>query len=370
MPLFAVAFASSSVQDGRVLNGVETPVQFSCDGAGYSIKTKANVVSQALEGTPCSLNTNDISDPTPDTKLNGSPIKINVVKATPVTIVEDGKMRFEKSAYKNVRDILAQLKIKVYPEDSVTSELIISDFTENGLGQKITIKRSPAIIFEADGNIFQMRTNKTTVGEVLAEKGITLGPKDEVTPALSANVTTGSKITVVRVTEADVAEDEVIPYSTIEKKDYGLYQGQTRVESEGLNGLKKKVSRVINKNGVLASKTVLTETIAQASRNKVVVIGVKPYGHEDLWNIMVEAGQKYGVDPVGMMRVMYCESGGRINAVNGGGYRGLFQWDGSFYKWTAIAGVPADYFNPRSQIFATAARVHATGGWGAWSCKP
>ncbi len=370
MPLFAVAFSTNSVTTGSVQNGIETPLHIICDGNIYDTKTKENVVSDALKNTQCGFNDNDIVQPGPDTKLDGGLVNVNVIKATPVTIVDNGKTTYTKSAYKDAGDILKQLKIKVYPEDVVTSELVISDFQDNGLGQKITIKRSPDIILEADGNIAQIRTNQSTVSGVLAEKDITLGSKDEVSPEPSAVITRGMKITVTRVTESDVQEDEVIPFETVNKNDYNLYSGQSRVEAEGLNGLRKRVSRVVNRNGTLASKTTLSETVVQAPQTKVIVTGVKPYGREDLWVLMVEAGQKYGVDPVGMMRVMYCESGGRVNAVNGGGYKGLFQWDGSFHKWTAIAGVPDDYFNPRSQIFATAARVHATGGWKAWSCKP
>lgn len=370
MPLFAVAFSTNPVKDGSVLNGVETPLHVVCDGNVYDIKTKSNVVSEALKETACGYSENDLVSPAPETKLDGALTDVSVTKATPVTVVDGNNVIMAKSAYKNTNDILKQLKIVVFPEDKVSSELIMSDFADNGLGQKITIVRTPAVILEADGKISEVRTSKSTVGEFLADKGITIGPKDEVSQGSNTAITRGMKISVTRVTETDVTEDEVIPFSTVEKKDFNVYQGQTKVESEGLNGLDKKVYRVVNRNGVLTGKTLISETVTQAPKPKVVVTGVKPYGHEDLWNIMVEAGQKYNVDPVGMMRVMYCESGGRVNAVNRGGYKGLFQWDGTFYKYAAMAGVPADYFNPRSQIFATAARVHASGGWRAWSCKP
>ena len=370
MPLFAIAFNSGSVADGSVQNGVETELHAFCDGQNYTFTTKANVISQALEGTPCGLGENDISEPNKDTKLNGSSVNVNVTKAVPVTINDNGTLKSGKSAYKNVGDILNQFNIKVYPEDVVTSELIISDFTKNGLGRKITIRRSPAVTLEADGAVVQIRTNKSTIGEVLSERGIVLGPRDEVTPASSTNILTGTKITVVRVSGGDIIEDEVIPFGVVNTPDHNMYHGQSRLESEGINGMKKKTSQVVYRNGVLASKVTLSETLLQAPKNKVVVSGTKPYGAGDLWIIIVEAGAKYGVDPGAMYRVMMCESGGRVNAVNGAGYKGLFQWDSSFHKWTAIAGVPDDYFNPRSQIFATAARVHATGGWRAWSCKP
>lgn len=363
MPLFAVAFNSGSVASGSIVNGVETSVKVFCDDRTYSLETKANVVSQALEGTPCKLGENDLVTPSDDTHLDGAPVSIFVTRATPVTVVDGGNKIMTRSAYKNASDILKQLNINVFPEDAVASELIMSDFDEDGLGQRITITRSPAVTLEVDGGATEVRTSKNTVEELLVEKGVALGPKDEVVPALSTAITRGMKITVARVSEADITEDEVMPFQTITKNDYNMFQGQSKVEADGANGLKRVVSRVVSKNGVVVSKTVLSEQIVKTQGNKVVVVGVKPYTHQDLWNIMVEAGQKYGVDPSKMYRVMMCESGG--NVYSNGRYKGLFQWDSSFYKWAAIAGVPADYFNPRSQIFATAARVQAT-GWGAW----
>ncbi|MDO8507546.1 MAG: ubiquitin-like domain-containing protein [bacterium] len=372
MPLFAVAFSTNPVKNGSVINGVETPLHVVCDGNVYDTKTKANVVSEALKGTDCGYNENDLVSPAPETKLDGALADIFVTKATPVTVVDGGNVIMAKSAYKTAADILKQLKITVFTEDKVSSELIMSDFGDNGLGQKITIIRTPAVILEADGKIAEVRTSKGTVSDFLAEKKITLGSKDEVVPAVTSVISRGMKVTVTRVTETDVTEDEVIPFSTIEKKDFNVYQGQTSVESEGLNGLKRKVSRVVNRNGVLASKTLLSETVIQASKNKVVVIGVKPYGHQELWAIMVAAGAQWGVDPSQIYRVGMCESGLTPSRV--GMAYGLMQyqkptWVNGSNKYPGGRFRGASIFDPTAQIYVTAWKV-STNGWREWTCKP
>ncbi len=370
MPLFAVALGVGNVQNNTVLNGVETPVRAFCDGQEYDINTKANIVSDALKETPCTLGQNDLSNPSADSKLDGNSVDVHVTKAMPVTVVDSGKITEAKSAYKNTSDILKQLNITVYPEDKVTSELIISNFDKDGFGQKITIERRPKVTLEVDGKVINTATSKETVGEFIKDQNISLGVKDEVTPSLDAKITRDMKIIITRVNEADIKEINAIPFDTINKTDYGLYQGQSRVETAGADGLAIQTIHIVYKNGMPVSQIIADVQVLQPSKTKIVDVGAKPYDAGDLWNIIVEAGQKYGVDPGSMYRVMECESGGRVNAVNSWGYKGLFQWDGSFYKWTAIAGVPADYFNPRSQIFATAARVSASGGWRAWQCKP
>ena len=298
MPLFAIAFSSSVPSEGSVLNGIKTSVRVSCDSQIHKTDTYASTVSQALTDTPCGLKENDIVNPPANTRLDGSSLDIVVIKATPVTIFDGDKVIMTKSAYRNGREILEQLNIEVHPEDEVKTELIMSNFNEDGLGQKITINRAPAITLEADGNIFEIRTLKKTVGAFLEEKGIVLGPKDELSPSTETNITSGMKVTVVRISEKDITEDVTIPYTTINKRDNSLYQGQSRVETEGVNGQKKVTSKVVYRNGVEVSKTVLSEEVMIAPQSRVVVKGIKSYPDQYLWDwIISREGGPTSVNP-------------------------------------------------------------------------
>jgi len=370
MPFFAVAFSSGTPASGSVQNGVETSIKAFCDGQVYSVVTKENVVSEALKETPCFIGENDLVSPSLDTKLDGAPLDIYVKKATQVTVVDGENVIKTRSAYRNTEDILKQLNIQVFPEDKVTSELIISDFEEDGLGQKITITRNPSVILEADGNVLEVRTSQNTVDDFLKEKGIVLGPKDELTPSPQTIITRGMRITVTRVIESDIQEEEIIPFETITKNDNNLLQGQGRVESEGVNGLKKKTSKVIYKNGVLAGKTTISEQILKAPKPKVVINGVRPYGAGDLWPLMVDAGAQWGIDPGKIYRVAQCESG--ANPMNNRNplYKGMFQylpstWAGasSLYPGGRFRG--ASIFDPTAQIYVTAWKASKQ-GWRAW----
>ena len=249
----------------------------------------------------------------------------------------------------------------------------MSDFGENGLGQKITIVRNPSVILEVDGNILEVKTSQNTVSEFLAEKGIALGPKDEVVPSTQVAITRGMKITVTRVMEADIQENEVIPYETISKNDHNIFQGQSRVESEGASGLKKKISKAVYRNGVLSAKTTITEQVIQSPRSKIIVVGAKPYGAGDLWPIVVAAGAEWGIDPGKLYRVALCESG--ANPLNNRNpiYKGLFQylpstWSGASYNYPGGRFRGASIFDPTAQIYVTAWKSSKQ-GWRAWpSC--
>lgn len=77
----------------------------------------------------------------------------------------------------------------------------------------------------------------------------------------------------------------------------------------------------------------------------------------------------YGCNPDQLIRIMYCESGGRSNAVNGI-HKGLFQFNPNTFNANAKrAGIPgADIWDPYSQI-TVASWMFANGQAWQWSCK-
>jgi len=81
------------------------------------------------------------------------------------------------------------------------------------------------------------------------------------------------------------------------------------------------------------------------------------------------ACNNYGCNPEQLIRVMYCESGGRSNAVNGV-YSGLFQFHPNTFRANAnrIGLTNADIWNPYHQI-QVAAWMFANGQAWQWECK-
>ncbi len=77
----------------------------------------------------------------------------------------------------------------------------------------------------------------------------------------------------------------------------------------------------------------------------------------------------YGCNSEQLIRVMYCESGGRSNAVNGI-HSGLFQFNPKTFQTNAkrIGLVNADIWNPYHQI-QVAAWMFANGQAWQWTCK-
>lgn len=82
------------------------------------------------------------------------------------------------------------------------------------------------------------------------------------------------------VVEKHIVEDMDKPYNTIEKEDSSIYYGQTKVQTEGVNGTQRVTEKVKYVNGeaqpaVITNVTTLTEPV-----DKVVLKGTKSYGSE------------------------------------------------------------------------------------------
>lgn len=364
-----LSVSTKGVLGESVVHTVETKIKATYDGKVKSFTATQNTVEAALSQGGIELGDFDVTEPARNTTLTGSETDVKVVRALPVLISDQGSEKLAFSAYTEKEKILEQLKIVLDPEDRTEAELIIDPVNEGSVGQKIIINRAPEFSVLVDGESKTIKSWGKSVREILEGK-VPLGKNDIVEPTLETGIMGKIPIRVTRVNEAEVEETIVVPHETVTKNDYTMYVGQSKTTQEGVNGKKVQKIKITYHNGVEINRQVLSSEVLSEAVTKVIVKGIKPYDAGALWDIIVAASNKYGVDPSSMYRVMMCESGGRVNASNPAGYQGLFQWDGSFYTWAAKAGFPnASIYDPNAQIYATAARV-SQNGWSAWGCKP
>jgi Transglycosylase-like domain len=89
----------------------------------------------------------------------------------------------------------------------------------------------------------------------------------------------------------------------------------------------------------------------------------------DFETFIIQKCSQYGCNAEQLIRVMYCESGGRANAVNPAGpYIGLFQFLSTTFYSNAKFITGANIYNGYHQI-EVAAKMFANGQAGQWGCK-
>jgi hypothetical protein len=290
------------------------------------------------------------------------------ITTLPVVIFDDNARVTGRAVSSETNNILTENRIKIYPEDAVTRELILDPVADGGAGEKIIIKRAPVFTVSVDDQEKTIRSWAKDIRGVL-DGHVALGVKDIVAPALSAPAIPG-EIIVTRINVVEEEKNVTVPFATSIKKDYWIAKGKNKVITAGVNGQRKQIYKVTYKNGIEVSRVLISQSTIGVPVTEVLLRGVMPtndkYGH---WPTIVAAASKYGVDAEEMFNVMMCESKGYTYA--GSTYKGVFQYHPDTWSGASrLAGYPnADIYDAKAQIYVTAWKVSRE-GWRAWGCKP
>jgi uncharacterized protein YabE (DUF348 family) len=269
------SFVSHRVYGDSVVGTVETKISVNVDGKTKNIVTTQNTIAGALVQNRIELDKYDISKPPLDTYLSGKATSITITRALPVLISDNGQSWQAKSAYSDPSDILKQLAVEIYPEDKISAELILDPAADGAVGQKVIIERAPVYTVYVDDTTKVLRSWTKTVGEMLDQKGITLGLNDTVEPDISTLLTGLSEITITRINFADIEELVTIPYNTLYKIDLTMDLTSSRVGQEGVLGKVNKSYRVEYRNGVEVSRIVTNSETITGVQDKVVYKGAE-----------------------------------------------------------------------------------------------
>ena len=170
-----------------------------------------------------------------------------------------------KTHTKSVEKILADNGVSVGESDKLNVP-IASDVTDDA---NIVVKRGRQITVKTKDGEQVVSVTKADAKEALAEAGIAVGEMDEVTSQ-------DGRIELVEVNEKEETTTEAVPFETEYVEDSTLPAGETKVKTEGSEGVKTIVHKVTLKDGSEVDRQVVSEDITEAPVNKVVLKGTKP----------------------------------------------------------------------------------------------
>ncbi len=197
--------------------------------------------------------------------------KLVVLRAMPITIVDDGVEVATVTVAGTVKDALSEAGVTCRPVDKMNykaSTALKKDMV-------IEIQRAFSVDVTADGETQTVEFLEGTVSDVITKLGIELDEDDEVSPSLSTALKPGNAINVYRVSYEERTETEVIKFKTVNKDSSSLYKGTTQVEQEGKNGEKTVVYKDKIVDGKVADSTVISEEVITKAVDKIVVKGTK-----------------------------------------------------------------------------------------------
>lgn len=128
----------------------------------------------------------------------------------------------------------------------------------------------------ADGEERQIEANGETVGDLLLAAGISINEQDEVSPSESTMVYNGLRITVVRVTTVCFETEIEIAFETEKQNNAQLLIGETKILTEGKNGIRKLVFEQTLRDGVMVENRILSNEVISEPVTRVISVGTKP----------------------------------------------------------------------------------------------
>lgn len=271
----AVAAACAGVT-ARVLGGTrpQRDVTVSIDGRANTVVTRAGTVSDLLAAGGVVLHDGDRVFPSLSTQLRqGMPIRIH--RAFPIVVDVDGKVTARRTTLHTLAGVRRELGL---PAGMVR----VGAAGRIGRRSRIVMRTPHDVTVKVDGATTPVaHSTALTVAELLAAREITLGPQDQVTPAIATQLTPGLVVQVFRLAPDQVAEDRIIPFKTEYRDDPNLARGHVNTIQAGKNGTARVVSNVVRKDGVIVQWTEVSNTEIVSPVTQILARGTKPSGSQN-----------------------------------------------------------------------------------------
>ena len=257
----------------RVIGGTHPrrDVTVSIDGRANTVVTRAGTVGDLLAAQGTVLHAGDRVVPGLSTQLRqGMPI--HIVRAFPIVVDVDGVITEPRTTQRSVGGVRRELGLPASLVPLGAPKRLVR-------ASRIVFRTPHALTLVVDATTTPLAgVTDVTVGDLLRTRAITLGPKDQVQPALDTRLTDGVAVQVFRLSEDEVAEDQVIPFQREFRDDATLAAGHTAVIQAGRNGTVRVVSKVVRQDGKIVQWTEDRRVVLAAPVTEILRRGTKVSG--------------------------------------------------------------------------------------------
>ncbi|TAL14558.1 DUF348 domain-containing protein [Patescibacteria group bacterium] len=258
-------------------------------GTEKVIMSNAATVGDALKEADVQIDSSDAVEPATTEKLVASEYNINIYRARPVIVVDGATKEKIITPYQTGDQIAKGAGITLFPEDKTTLAPS-DDITADGAGLVLTIDRATPFTFTLYGTTTEARTQASTVGAMLKEKGIVLSSDDHVTPDQSTPISNGLAVRVWREGKQTITVDEPIAFTTQKVQDGDYNVGYSAVQTPGVNGSQSVTYQVTIQDGKEVGRTAIASIVTLQPIQQVEIVGVK-----------VALARSYSADRVAVM---------------------------------------------------------------------
>lgn len=334
---------------------LSTSVTLTIDGQSQEVTALGDTVGEVLDAEGIEVGEHDIVAPGLDEKIDeGS--RINVKFGRPLDLSVDGD---DQTYWVTATDVATAL----------------NEIGQRFLGADISASRSAGI--GREGMALEVVTPKTlrikvgakplvkreltalTAKEALQEMGVKVEKHDLVTPGKKTELQDGDKVvfTDIRVVTKRV-KAENLDFSTVEREDSSMYEGETAVVRSGETGRRDVTYRLTYRNGKLITTKVLRAKVLDEPVDAIVRVGTKAEA--------VAAATNYAAGGSVWDQLAQCEAGGNWAANTGNGYYGGLQFSLGTWQGYGGPGYPNTASRETQIMIAERVRAADNGGYSSW----
>ncbi|TNM46170.1 DUF348 domain-containing protein [Nocardioides albidus] len=326
---------------------MSTEVRLSVDGKERTVSTMGDTVADVLRDEGIEVTGRDIVQPGPGERVEAGD-RIAIRFSRPVELTVDGVTSTHWVTATDVGGALAE--IGVVDPDSRLSTSRGADIDRGGAAIDVVTPKQLTFVLAGQDPVTR-EVPALTVEDALAEVGVDLDEYDKVRPARGTELTEGDRIVFTDIEKRERSVTGEVVKAPVQKvSDDSMYQGQSKVVTEGVPGTRDVTYKVTVRNGKVVRRVEVTSTVTAEPTPEVVKVGTKP---------VVESGNTV------WDRLAQCEAGGNWHINTGNGYYGGLQFNVGTWRANGGSGYPHQASREEQIRIATRLR-DASGGYGAW----
>lgn len=266
------------------------------DGKEQTVVTDAVSVGEVLKRAAIEVGENDLVEPGLATLLSAPSYNVNIYRARPVTVVDGSQRRTVITPHSSARQIVQDAGIEMHDEDIAEISRIDDFLVDSSVGLKLTIDRATPLNMVLYGNAQQVRTQATTVGGLVQEKGLVLGAQDGTSLPLETPITPGMTLEVWRNGVQTITVEEEINFTTERVYDVDKPVSYKEITELGKKGKRAVTYEVELRNGQEVSRNKIQSVDLQQPVKQIEVVGAKgqfttPLENENIvWEYLLAQG--------------------------------------------------------------------------------
>ncbi|HJQ86860.1 MAG TPA: transglycosylase family protein [Propionibacteriaceae bacterium] len=337
-------------------------VTLSVDGQTSQVRTSADTVGALLKSEGIDVNTHDVVAPNLEAEVADG-TRVAVKFGREVTFTIDGVEQTIWTTATNVDEALTALTVDLTGAELSTSRS--SSIGRQGLA--ILIATEKTVVIVDAGKKRTVSTTGQTLDDALAAAKITVDHDDKLSASPNARLVDGAKFTFTRVDIKTKTKKVKVDYDTTRKKTRTLKKGVTKIDRDGVSGVRAVTYKLVRHNGELVRRTKIKSKLLKKPVTEVVLVGTKTATvRKKSSGSSSGSSSDSSSTPSGSVwdRLARCESGGNWSINTGNGYYGGLQF--SLSTWRAYGGDGYPHQASREEQIRIAKKLQAAAGWGSW----